>query len=120
MEFVCKLGTAAGHVTTQTEQATSEGELRQRLLAEGYYVFSVEPRGGLRSQAIALRRRKISPDDFLIFNQQFLTLSKSGLPLQKSLELLIQHTRSDQLQAGLDTVGEQVRARTLLSEAFDG
>ena len=60
MDFVCKLGTAAGHVTTQTEQATSEGELRQRLLAEGYYVFSVEPRGGLRSQAIALRRRKIS------------------------------------------------------------
>ena len=119
MEFVCKLGTAAGRVTTQTEQATSEGELRQRLLAEGYYVFSVEPRGGLRSQAIALRRRKISPDDFLIFNQQFLTLSKSGLPLQKSLELLIQQTRSDQLRAGLEAVGEQVRAGKLLSEAFE-
>ena len=119
MEFVCKIGTAAGRVTTQTEQATSEAELRQRLLTEGYYVFSVEARGGLKSQAIAWRRRKISPDDFLIFNQQFLTLSKSGLPLQKSLDLLIQQTRSDQLKAGLEAVGAEVRAGKLLSEAFE-
>src|SRR5207245_9006779 len=109
VEFVCELRTAAGHVTAQTEQATSEGALRQRLLTEGYYVFSVEARGGLKSQAIAWRRRKISPDDFLIFNQQFLTLSKSGLPLQKSLELLIQQTRSDQLKAGLEAVAADVR-----------
>jgi type IV pilus assembly protein PilC len=119
MEFVCKLGTAAGYVKTQTEHATSEAELRQRLSSEGYYVFSVQPRAGLRGQVIGLRRRKISPDDFLLFNQQFLTLSKSGLPLQKSLDLLIQQTRSDQLRAGLQAVGAQVRAGKLLSEAFE-
>ena len=41
------------------------------------------------------------------------------MPLQKSLELLIQQTRSDQLRAGLEAVGAQVRAGKLLSEAFE-
>jgi|SRR5579863_372734 len=119
MEFVCKLGSASGQVTVQTEQATSEGELRQRLSAAGYYVFSVQPRAGWQGHVFSFRRRKISPDDFLIFNEQFLTLSKSGLPLQKSLELLIHQTRSDELRDALEEVGTQVRAGKLLSEGFE-
>jgi len=119
MEFVCKLGSATGHVVIQTQQATSEAELRQRLSADGYYVFSIQPRVGLRGQVLSLRRRKISPDDFLIFNQQFLTLSKSGLPLQRSLDLLIHQTRSDELRAALEGVAAEVRAGKLLSEAFE-
>ena len=119
MEFVCKLGSATGHVTIQTQQATSEAELRQRLSADGYYVFSIQPRLGLRGQVLSRRRRKISPDDFLIFNQQFLTLSKSGLPLQRSLDLLIHQTRSDELRAALEGVAAEVRAGKLLSEAFE-
>ncbi len=119
MEFVCKLGTATGHVTLQTEQAASEAELRQRLSADGYYVFSIEPRFGLRGRVLSVRRRKISPDDFQVFNQQFLTLSKSGLPLQKSLDLLVGQTRSDELRAALEEVSAQVRAGKLLSEAFE-
>lgn len=119
MEFVCKLGSASGQVTVQTEQATSEGELRQRLSAAGYYVFSVQPRAGWQGQVFSFRRRKISPDDFLIFNEQFLTLSKSGLPLQKSLELLVHQTRSDELRDALEEVGTQVRAGKLLSEGFE-
>ena len=35
-EFICKLGTEAGRVITQTEEARSEEELRQRLRAEGF------------------------------------------------------------------------------------
>src|SRR5579863_7254496 len=119
MDFVCKLGTATGQVTVSTLQATSEAEVRHRLSAEGYYIFSVEPQTGLGRQVFSRRRRKISPDEFLIFNQQFLTLSKSGLPLQKSLELLVAQTRSDQLGAALEEVTTQVRAGKLLSEAFE-
>lgn len=119
MEFVCKLGTAAGQVTVSTQQGTSESELRQRLAAEGYYIFSLEPQAGLRGRVFSMRRRRISPDEFLIFNQQFLTLSKSGLPLQKSLELLVAQTRSDQLREALGEVTAHVRAGKLLSEAFE-
>jgi len=118
-EFVCKLGTDAGRVMTQTEEARSEDELRQRLRAQGFLVFSIESKNILKFNSGTPRPSKISPDDFLIFNQQFLTLSKSGLPLQKSLDLLAHQTRSDTLRLAIEAVRDKVRSGALLSEAFE-
>jgi type IV pilus assembly protein PilC len=118
-EYVCKLGTEAGRVISQTMEAYSEGELRQRLAGEGYYVFSIQPKELLRGRIRKLRRGHVSADDFLIFNQQFLTLSKSGLALQKSLDLLARQTRNEDLRAAVEDVRERVRAGALLSEAFE-
>jgi type IV pilus assembly protein PilC len=119
MEFVCKIGTSTGRVISQTEQAASESELRQRLASQGYYVFSVQSKDILKIRIGSLRRKKIRADDFLIFNQQFLTLSKSGLPLQKSLELLARQAKAEELRVALETVRDHVRSGSLLSDAFD-
>src|SRR5579862_893680 len=118
-EFVCKVGTDAGRVMTQTEEARSEEELRQRLRAQGFLIFSIHPKDIWSLQSRTARPGKIRPDDFLIFNQQFLTLSKSGLPLQKSLDLLAHQTRSDALRLAIEAVRNKVRSGALLSEAFE-
>jgi type IV pilus assembly protein PilC len=118
-EFVCKLGTDAGRVLTQTEEARSEEELRQRLRSQGFLIFSIRPKDILSFQMRTRRPGKIRPDDFLIFNQQFLTLSKSGLPLQKSLDLLAHQTRSDTLRLAIEAVRDKVKSGALLSEAFE-
>jgi type IV pilus assembly protein PilC len=118
MEFVCKIGTGTGKVLVQTERAASEAELRHRLKSEGFYVFSVRPREILSAQW-APGGGRIKPDEFLVFNQQFLTLSKSGLPLQKSLEMLASQAQSDALRSAVTKVQEKVRAGALLSEAFE-
>ncbi|MDR3675425.1 MAG: type II secretion system F family protein [Acidobacteriota bacterium] len=118
-EFVCKIGTDAGRVTVQTEEARSEEELRQRLRAQGFLIFSIRPKDILSFQVRRSRPANVRPDDFLIFNQQFLTLSKSGLPLQKSLDLLAHQTRSEALRAALVVVRDKVRSGALLSEAFE-
>jgi type IV pilus assembly protein PilC len=118
-EFVCKLGTDAGRVMTQTEEARSEEELRQRLRAQGFLIFSIHSKEIFNFQAQTSRPGKIRPDDFLIFNQQFLTLSKSGLPLQKSLDLLAHQTRSETLRLAIQAVRNKVRSGALLSEAFE-
>jgi len=119
MDFVCKLGTDAGKVFVQTEQAASEAELRHRLKSEGFYVFSVRSKDILGARWTARRQGHIKADEFLVFNQQFLTLSKSGLPLQKSLELLAGQAQSEALRAALIKIQEKVRAGALLSEAFE-
>ncbi|HEV2348334.1 MAG TPA: type II secretion system F family protein [Terriglobia bacterium] len=118
-DYVCKFATAGGRMMSQIEQAASESEVRQRLLAQGYYVFSVHPKEALKERLRSLNAGKIKADDFLIFNQQFLTLSKSGLPLQKSLDLLARQTRSDALRAALQGVQENVRGGAMISEAFE-
>jgi type IV pilus assembly protein PilC len=119
MEFVCKIGTDAGKVLVQTEQAGSEVELRHRLKSEGFYVFSIRRKEILGTRWAPGRVGRIKPDDFLLFNQQFLTLSKSGLPLQKSLELLAGQAQSEALRTAVMKVQEKVRAGALLSEAFE-
>jgi len=90
------------------------------LASQGYYIFSVQSKDMLKLRLGSLRRRKkIRADDFLIFNQQFLTLSKSGLPLQKSLELLARQAKAEELRVALETVRDHVRSGSLLSDAFD-
>jgi type IV pilus assembly protein PilC len=118
-EFICKIGTDTGKVLLQTERAGSEAELRHRLRSEGFYVFSVRPKELLGTRWTPRRSGRIKPDDFLLFNQQFLTLSKSGLPLQKSLELLAGQAQSEALRTAVMKVQEKVRAGALLSEAFE-
>ena len=118
-EFVCKIGTGAGKVLVQTEQAGSEAELRHRLRNEGFYIFSVRPKEILSARWAPGGGGRIKPDDFLVFNQQFLTLSKSGLPLQKSLEMLAGQAQSEALRGAVMKVQEKVRAGALLSEAFE-
>src|SRR5947207_14745709 len=118
-EFVCKFGTPSGQVMRQTEQAASEAELRLRLVGQGYLVYSDQPKDLVMDRLRSLGTKRISADDFLIFNQQFLTLSKSGLPLQKSIDLLARQTRSEALRTALQAVQERVRGGAMLSEAFE-
>ena len=94
-------------------------ELRHRLKNEGFYVFSVRSKDIFAARWTPRRTGHIKADDFLVFNQQFLTLSKSGLPLQKSLELLAGQAQSEALRGAIIKVQEKVRAGALLSEAFE-
>lgn len=120
MEFICKVATAGGQVLWQTEQAESETEARRSLTSKGYYIFSVRPKDWLGAQLSSFRRRRrVRPDDFIIFNQQFLTLSRSGLPLQSSLDLLARQARTPELRQALERVSDGVRGGALLSDAFD-
>ncbi|MGH9469335.1 MAG: type II secretion system F family protein, partial [Terriglobia bacterium] len=77
MDFVCKIGTAAGQILNHTETADSEADVRERLAGQGYYVFSVRSKDWLKGRLRQTARRRVKTDDFVIFNQQFLTLSKS-------------------------------------------
>ena len=118
-EFVCKVGDTTGRVFEQTESAQTEEEAKQKLLDRGLYVFSV--RSQLNLQALlgrASRERSIRPKDFLIFNQQFNTLIKAGLPILKALDLLAERAAAVRLRPILADVRKSVREGSLLSEAL--
>src|SRR5216684_7259214 len=57
--------------------------------------------------------------DFLIFNQQFNTLIKAGLPILRALELLADRAASPRLRPILGEVRTRVREGASLSEAID-
>jgi type IV pilus assembly protein PilC len=119
-DFVCKVGDASGRIFQQVETAQSEDEARQKLADRGFYVFSVRNQFDLLSQfSRAGRDRKIRPDDFLIFNQQFNTLIRAGLPILRALDLLAERAAAARLRPILEDVRQRVRAGALLSEAME-
>ncbi|HUJ32422.1 MAG TPA: type II secretion system F family protein [Candidatus Acidoferrum sp.] len=118
-EFVCKVGDASGRIFQQVETAQSEDEARQKLSERGYYVFAIRDHFDLLSQLSRSRAdRAIRPNDFLIFNQQFNTLVKAGLPILKALDLLAERAAAQKLRPILADVRQRVRDGELLSEAL--
>ena len=120
-EFVCKFADLDGRVQEQVESAESEDVLRQRYGDRGLLLYSVKPRRALRGlQLETLRRRggRLNLEQFLIFNRQFVTLTRAGLPILKSLELLAANTKNRRLGGYLDAIRGEVKTGTPLSEAF--
>jgi type IV pilus assembly protein PilC len=120
-EFVLRYADTAGAVHSQTAQGASEQEIRERYTRQGFLVYSVKPKSGGLSLSGEIRipgRKKLNLEKFLIFNQQFVTLIRAGLPILKSLDLLAERLTDPKLTPYVNSVREDVRRGTLLSEAF--
>jgi type IV pilus assembly protein PilC len=116
-EFVVKIADERGHTHQQVEHGYSVAEVRDRFAAQGYLVHWVKPQGML-SGLTTRRAGKLKQSSFLVFNQQFLTLIKAGLPILNALELLIKRQRDANLRQILENVRERVKGGELLSDAF--
>ena len=118
-EFVCKVADASGRVYSQVEPAESISEARQKLSDRGLFVYQVRPREVVFGAAFGRRRDKsVHGNDFLVFNQQFNTLIKAGIPILKALDLLAERAAAPRLRPVLGAVRRLVREGTTLSEAL--
>ena len=116
-EFTLKYADARGEIHQQVAEAGSERELRDRMSQQGFLVYSVQQRGELASKFRG-GGRKLNLEKFLIFNQQFLTLVRAGLPILKCLDLLADRLTDPKLGKHIKAVRDEVRTGTLLSDAF--
>ena len=114
-EFVIKLADERGHVTEQVQTAATAEELRARFVHAGYHVFSIRIRSGFAG----LKRGKVKLEPFLIFNQQFLTLIKAGLPILGSLEMLAKNQKNAHFAGQLNDISTRVKTGEALSSAFE-
>ncbi|MDQ6699389.1 MAG: type II secretion system F family protein [Acidobacteriota bacterium] len=118
-EYVLKYADARGEVHSQVTQATSEHELRDRYTKQGFLIYSIKPRNAIAGLAKqGGRKKKLNLEKFLIFNQQFVTLIRAGLPILKGLDLLADRLTDPKLGPHIKAVRDEVKRGTLLSEAF--
>lgn len=116
-EFVLKYADGRGQIHQQVATAGSEKELRERYSQQGFLIYSIKSRA-LAAPTFTRRRRKLDLEKFLIFNQQFVTLIRAGLPILKSLDLLAERLTDAKLGPYVKAVRDEVRNGTLLSDAF--
>ena len=112
-EFVIRLADERGRLQEQVQTATSAAELRNRFTQAGYYVYSVKARG------FRARNKRVKLEEFLIFNQQFLTLIRAGVPILPALEMLTKSQKNVAFRGQLESVSQRVRTGQSPSEAFE-
>jgi len=119
-EWTLKYADARGEMHQQVVEAASEHEVRDRFTEQGFLVYHVKPRSEVSALAGGLRPRgkKLNIEKFLIFNQQFVTLIRAGLPILKALDLLADRLTEAKLAKYINGVREEVKNGALLSDAF--
>jgi type IV pilus assembly protein PilC len=115
-EFVVRLADERGRVQEQTHAAATADELRARFTQSGYFVYSVKAKGLLGGDS---RKKKVKLETFLVFNAQFLTLIKAGLPILGSLDLLARRQKVLSFRAQLEDVAQRVKTGESISSAFE-
>src|SRR6201985_741 len=120
-EYLLKYADARGEVKQQVAKANSEQELRDRYTKQGFMIYSIKPKSGIAAMASGSafgRKKKLNLEKFLIFNSQFVTLIRAGLPILKSLDLLSERLTDEKLAPHIKAVREEVKNGSLLSDAF--
>ena len=119
-EFLLRYADPRGQMHEQVTEAPTEREARDRLARQGYLVYSVRAKDlGARLGGITKRTKTVNLEKFLIFNQQFVTLIRAGLPILKGLDLLADRLTDEKLGRHVQAVRDEVRTGTVLSDAFD-
>lgn len=121
-DFVLKYADGRGQIHQQVASASNERELREKFSQQGFLIYSIKPRtaaaAALAGGSILGGKKKLNIEKFLIFNQQFVTLIRAGLPILKGLDLLAERLTDPKLGPYIQSVRDEVRNGTLLSEAF--
>ena len=119
-EFQLRYADTRGHIHEQIAQASNEREARERLVQQGYLVYSAKPRDlGARLGSLGGQRgKRINLEKFLIFNQQFVTLVRAGLPILKGLDLLADRLTDPKLSRHIKAVRDEIKQGSVLSDAF--
>ncbi len=117
-EWLLKYADARGAIHEQVAEAASERELRDRMTQQGFLVYSVKPRTALAAGLTRAPKKKLNVEKFLVFNEQFVTLVRAGLPILKCLDLLADRLTDAKLGPYIKGVRDEVRNGALLSDAF--
>ncbi|MGC2657913.1 MAG: type II secretion system F family protein [Bryobacteraceae bacterium] len=118
-EFVLRYADPRGQMHEQITEAPTEREARDRFSQQGFLVYSVRAKEfGVRMSGGKGSRKTVNLEKFLIFNAQFVTLIRAGLPILKSLDLLADRLTDEKLGRHIKAVRDEVKTGTVLSDAF--
>lgn len=118
-EFLVKMADERGRMLQQIENGHSAAELRERFAVQGFLVYDVRPRSLLAGGEVAVRKKRVKLDQFVVFNSQFVTLVRAGLPIPTSLELLAKQQKNPYFRSVLEDVRQRVKSGESLSQAFE-
>jgi type IV pilus assembly protein PilC len=118
--FTYRVARPDGSTVNGQVEGDDESRVRAKLESQGLLVFKLHRRG-VGSEAVPGRSWSwgtLPLGEFLIFNQELLALVKSGLPVLRVWELLIERSAHAGFQQVLRTVRDDIRGGSSASDAL--
>ena len=116
--FKCTLVDEQGHYQTREYYAENRREIGAALSGLDEKLVKVQRLWFKDFSLKKLFRSKIGTTEFLLFNQEMITLLKAGIPMIRALEIIIQSTRIGVLREILAKAAGNIRNGMQISEAF--
>lgn len=118
--FQYKAAGQAGDVETGEIEARDEAAVVERLQAMGFIPIRVAPVAAQAKGGAGLfARGRIGQDQVGALTRELATLVRSGLPLDRALEILIDLAQTPPMQSLLTRVRDEVRGGAALSKALE-
>jgi general secretion pathway protein F len=118
--FRYKAAAATGEVSEGELEARDEAAAVERLQAMGLIPIRVDAAmPEIRSNSSLFGGKRIGQDEVGALTRELATLLRSGLPLDRSLEILISLAQSPPMQALLTRIRDDVRGGSALSAALE-
>ena len=116
-EFVVRIGWPDGAVAEEPITTATSAAARVEFERRGAHVFEIRERSRRLSLKMS-RRRKIRMASFLVFNQELVSLLKAGLPILRSIELLLERQANPVWREVLGDIRDRITSGASLSDAF--
>jgi len=119
--FEYKAVAPSGETVRGTMEAISEDFVIAKLQEGGNIPISAHPagEGGFSLDVLSLKRRGMNTREVGQFTQQLSTLLGAGLPLDRSLQVLLDLAENDRVKKTVTDIRDHVREGGSLSEALD-
>ncbi len=119
--FEYKAVSASGETVRGTMEADSEAMVIARLQEGGNIPLSANAvgEGGFSLDVLRLKKRGMNTREVGQFTQQLATLLGAGLPLDRSLQVLLELAENERIERTLIAVRDMVREGGTLSDALD-
>ncbi len=119
--FEYKAVSPSGETVRGTMEAGSEASVIAKLQESGNIPLSANEagKGGFSLDALRLKKRGMNTREVGQFTQQLATLLGAGLPLDRSLQVLLELAENERVKLTLTAVRDQVREGGSLSDALD-
>ncbi len=119
--FEYKAVAPSGETVRGTMEAVSEDLVIAKLQESGNIPISAHPagEGGFSLDVLSLKRRGMNTRQVGQFTQQLSTLLGAGLPLDRSLQVLLELAENDRFKKTVTDIRDHVREGGSLSEALD-
>jgi type IV pilus assembly protein PilC len=124
MEYAYKIRDSQGKVQNAIAQAESPGILRARLLAKGIEVIEIKEAESRRFAEFASLKwftdvfETITLKDLVVFSRQFAAMIAAGVPMLRTLSIVVEQSKNGKMRACLDDVRRSVEAGLNLSDAL--